>query len=149
VLLASLYRAALEHVHVRGFPKVTGQRGIQIWIPIEPGPSFEDTRAWVEVLSRASKQVLQIEAPQDGFLGSEDFRSSDSRDQGPDWRSSDPFLWTPNPDRAGDRAISCVILDRSCRCSSADRRRTLGRGGLADKSRGRHVGEPFCLVRHL
>ena len=29
---------------VRGFPKVTGQRGIQIWVPIEPGPTFEDTR---------------------------------------------------------------------------------------------------------
>ena len=37
---------------VRGFPKVTGQRGIQIWVPIEPGPTFDDTRAWVEALSR-------------------------------------------------------------------------------------------------
>ena len=34
------------------FPKVTGQRGIQIWVPIEPGPTFEDTRTWVEALSR-------------------------------------------------------------------------------------------------
>ncbi len=58
VLLAGLYRAALDHVHVRGFPKVTGQRGIQIWIPIEPGPSFEDTRAWVEALSRAVGEMV-------------------------------------------------------------------------------------------
>jgi bifunctional non-homologous end joining protein LigD len=43
---------------VRGFPKVTGQRGIQIWIPIEPGPSFEDTRAWVEALSRAVGETV-------------------------------------------------------------------------------------------
>ncbi len=38
---------------MRGYPKVTGQRGIQIWIPIEPGPTFDETRAWVEQLSRA------------------------------------------------------------------------------------------------
>ncbi len=58
VLLAGLYRAALDHVRVRGFPKVTGQRGIQIWIPIEPGPSFEETRAWVEALSRAVGETV-------------------------------------------------------------------------------------------
>ncbi len=52
VLLTTLYRTALDHVKVHGFPKVTGQRGIQIWVPIEPGPTFEDTRAWVESLSR-------------------------------------------------------------------------------------------------
>ena len=34
VLLARLYRTALEHLGVRGRPKVTGQRGIQIWVPI-------------------------------------------------------------------------------------------------------------------
>ncbi len=58
VLLAGLYRAALDHVHVRGFPKVTGQRGIQIWVPIEPGPSFEDARVWVEALSRAVGETV-------------------------------------------------------------------------------------------
>ena len=30
--LAALYRTALEHLGVRGYPKVTGKRGIQIWI---------------------------------------------------------------------------------------------------------------------
>ncbi|HET9416461.1 MAG TPA: non-homologous end-joining DNA ligase, partial [Candidatus Limnocylindria bacterium] len=51
--LARLYRAALEHLGVRGHPKVTGKRGIQVWIGIRRGPSFEDTRDWVESLSRA------------------------------------------------------------------------------------------------
>ncbi len=51
--LTRLYRTALGHLHVFGAPKVTGQRGIQIWVPIEPGPSFDDTRAWVEAVSRA------------------------------------------------------------------------------------------------
>jgi bifunctional non-homologous end joining protein LigD len=52
-VLARLHRTALEHLSVRGYPKVTGQRGIQVWIPIEPGPSFDETRDWVEQLSRA------------------------------------------------------------------------------------------------
>ena len=34
------------------FPKVTGQRGIQIWVPIEPGPTFDGHPHWVEALSR-------------------------------------------------------------------------------------------------
>ena len=34
--LARLYRTALEHLGVRGYPKTTGKRGIQIWIPIVP-----------------------------------------------------------------------------------------------------------------
>ena len=33
LVLARLYRTALEHLGVRGLPKVTGQRGIQIWVP--------------------------------------------------------------------------------------------------------------------
>ncbi len=51
--LTRLYGAALEHVGVRGHPKVTGKRGIQIWIGVRGGYSFDDTRAWVETLSRA------------------------------------------------------------------------------------------------
>ena len=51
--IARLYRTALEHLGVRGHPKVTGKRGIQVWIGIERGPGFDDTRDWVEGLSRA------------------------------------------------------------------------------------------------
>ncbi len=52
LLLARLHRDALDHLGVLGRPKVTGRRGIQVWVPIERGPTFEDTRAWVERLSR-------------------------------------------------------------------------------------------------
>jgi bifunctional non-homologous end joining protein LigD len=52
LLLTRLYRTALEHLGVRGFPKLSGQRGIQIWIPIEPVYSFDQTRDWVAALSR-------------------------------------------------------------------------------------------------
>ena len=51
--LARLYRAALEHLGVRGYPKTTGKRGIQIWIPIEPKYDFHETSSWVERVSRA------------------------------------------------------------------------------------------------
>ncbi len=51
--LARLYRTALDHLGVTGFPKVTGQRGIQVWIPIRPAYGFDQTRDWVGGLSRA------------------------------------------------------------------------------------------------
>ena len=53
LVLARLHRVALRHLDVVGQPKLTGQRGIQIWIPIAAGPSFEETRSWTEQLSRA------------------------------------------------------------------------------------------------
>jgi bifunctional non-homologous end joining protein LigD len=43
---------------VQGLPKVTGKRGVQVWVPVERGVTFDDTRAWVEGLSRAVGMVL-------------------------------------------------------------------------------------------
>jgi bifunctional non-homologous end joining protein LigD len=43
----------LEHLGVRAYPKTTGQRGIQVWIPVEPCYDFAETSRWVEELSRA------------------------------------------------------------------------------------------------
>ena len=53
LVLARLYRTALGHLAVRGYPKVTGKRGIQVWIPVESRYTFAETSAWVEALSRA------------------------------------------------------------------------------------------------
>ena len=58
LVLARLFRTALKHLSVTGLPKVTGKRGVQIWIPIEPKYSFEQTRDWVEQLSRAVGQMV-------------------------------------------------------------------------------------------
>jgi bifunctional non-homologous end joining protein LigD len=58
LVLARLHRTALEHLRLRAQPKVTGRRGIQIWIPVEDGLTFEDTRVWVEQLSRAIGAVV-------------------------------------------------------------------------------------------
>jgi bifunctional non-homologous end joining protein LigD len=53
LVLARLYRTALGHLAVRGYPKVTGKRGIQVWVPVEPRYEFAETAAWIEELSRA------------------------------------------------------------------------------------------------
>jgi bifunctional non-homologous end joining protein LigD len=53
LVLARLYRTALKHLGVRGYPKVTGKRGIQVWIPVEPRYEFRETSDWVGDLSRA------------------------------------------------------------------------------------------------
>ncbi|HSL58018.1 MAG TPA: DNA polymerase ligase N-terminal domain-containing protein [Acidimicrobiales bacterium] len=58
VALARLHRTALDHLGVVGRPKVTGRRGVQIWVPIEPRYSFEETRAWAETISRAIGATL-------------------------------------------------------------------------------------------
>ena len=51
--ITRLYKAALDHLKVTGLPKVTGKRGIQIWVPVKPIYSYRETSAWVEGLSRA------------------------------------------------------------------------------------------------
>ncbi len=58
LVLARLYGTALGHLGVRGYPKVTGQRGIQIWIPIVPKYDHGQTTDWVEKVSRAVGAVV-------------------------------------------------------------------------------------------
>jgi len=58
LVLARLHRTALEHLGVRARAKVTGRRGIQIWIPVAAGPGYEDTRGWVEQLSKTIGSVV-------------------------------------------------------------------------------------------
>ncbi|HEY7736912.1 MAG TPA: DNA ligase D [Candidatus Limnocylindrales bacterium] len=54
LVLARLYRTALGHLGVRAYPKLTGSRGIQAFIPIVPGKyTYDDTSHWVGTLSRA------------------------------------------------------------------------------------------------
>ncbi len=56
--LARLHRTAFEHLGVVAVPKVTGRRGIQVWVPVRTGLGFDDTRAWVEGLSKTVGKVL-------------------------------------------------------------------------------------------
>ena len=59
LVLARLYRTALGHLGLRGAPKTTGKRGIQVWIPISRGRyTFHDTTDWVEKLSQAVGAIV-------------------------------------------------------------------------------------------
>ncbi|MBO0822248.1 MAG: ATP-dependent DNA ligase [Actinobacteria bacterium] len=58
LVLARLHRTALEHLGLRAQPKVTGRRGIQIWIPVTDGLTYRDTRTWVEQLSKTVGAVV-------------------------------------------------------------------------------------------
>ncbi|KRF15591.1 ATP-dependent DNA ligase [Nocardioides sp. Soil797] len=58
LVLARLHRTALEELGVTARPKVTGKRGIQIWVPVVDGYSFEDTREWVKGLARTVGKVV-------------------------------------------------------------------------------------------
>jgi bifunctional non-homologous end joining protein LigD len=56
--LARLHRTALEKLGVDAYAKTSGRRGLQIWIPIRRGPTFDETRAWVERLSHIVGRVV-------------------------------------------------------------------------------------------
>jgi bifunctional non-homologous end joining protein LigD len=58
LVLARLHRTALEHLGITAGVKVTGRRGIQVWVPIVRGYTFDETRAWVETLSRTVGKVM-------------------------------------------------------------------------------------------
>ena len=58
VVMARLFHTALDHVGLVGLPKVTGKRGIQVWIPVKPIYSFDQTRTWVEAVSRLVGQMV-------------------------------------------------------------------------------------------
>jgi bifunctional non-homologous end joining protein LigD len=58
LVLARLHRTALDHLGVRAQPKLTGHTGIQIWVPIARGPGYDETREWVNELSRAIGGVV-------------------------------------------------------------------------------------------
>lgn len=56
--IARLFRVAMEQLRLIARPKVTGQRGIQIWVPVRPGYSFRDTSNFVEAVSRTVGRVV-------------------------------------------------------------------------------------------
>jgi bifunctional non-homologous end joining protein LigD len=58
VMLARLHRTAFERLEVRSVVKVSGRRGLQVWVPIAPGPTFDETRAWVERVSRTIGRLV-------------------------------------------------------------------------------------------
>ena len=56
--MARLFRVAMQQLDLVARAKVTGQRGIQIWIPIRSGYTFRETSDFVEALSRTVGRVV-------------------------------------------------------------------------------------------
>lgn len=52
LLLTRLFGAAMAHLGLVSRPKVTGQRGVQVWVPVRRGATFDQTSRFVEVVSR-------------------------------------------------------------------------------------------------
>ena len=56
--VAKLVKAALDHYGMRGLPKLSGQTGLQIYVPIRRGPTYDVVRRWVEDVGRAIGKVV-------------------------------------------------------------------------------------------
>ena len=103
--LARLHRTALEHLGVDGCPKVTGKRGIQIWVPVARGYTFTETRSWVETVSRA----IGATVPGAGQLGmgGRPPRRPDPARLHPERHQQDPRRPVQHPPRARARPCRC------------------------------------------
>jgi len=56
--IAKLVKAALDHFTLHGVVKTSGQTGLQIYVPIRRGPSYDVVRRWVEDVGRSIGQVM-------------------------------------------------------------------------------------------
>ena len=56
--IARLFRVAMDQLGLVARPKVTGKRGIQIWIPVSSGYSFRQTSDFVEAVSKTVGGVV-------------------------------------------------------------------------------------------
>jgi bifunctional non-homologous end joining protein LigD len=59
VHIAKLVKAALDHYGMRGVVKTSGQTGLQIYVPVRRGPTYDKVRGWVEEVGRAIGQVAR------------------------------------------------------------------------------------------
>jgi len=49
---ALLVKGVLDEIGMEGYPKTTGGRGMHVYVPVEPDYSYEQTRAFAEVIAR-------------------------------------------------------------------------------------------------
>lgn len=58
VELVLALRTVLERLGLQGFPKVSGQSGVQVYLPLAPGHTFERSRAFAEQVGRLISAAL-------------------------------------------------------------------------------------------
>ncbi len=57
VVVAKMIRTLLDRLGLRGYPKLTGSRGIHIYVPLEPVHSFERVRAFAGAVGSLLEQA--------------------------------------------------------------------------------------------
>jgi bifunctional non-homologous end joining protein LigD len=58
VELVLALRTILGQLDLQGFPKVTGQSGIQVYVPLGPGHTFERSRAFAQQIGRVISSAM-------------------------------------------------------------------------------------------
>ena len=58
VELVLALRTILGQLDLQGFPKVTGQSGIQVYVPLAPGHTFERSRAFAQQIGRVISSAM-------------------------------------------------------------------------------------------
>ena len=58
VRIARLVKAAVDHFGLRSHAKLSGQTGMQIYVPLRLGPDYAAVRGWVEEVSRAIGRIV-------------------------------------------------------------------------------------------
>jgi bifunctional non-homologous end joining protein LigD len=58
VEVAHAVKALLDALHLKGFPKTSGKRGVHVVVPIDPGPTHEQATGFAEQVARAVAKVL-------------------------------------------------------------------------------------------
>jgi bifunctional non-homologous end joining protein LigD len=56
--VARLVRTALEHLGLESRPVAPGTTGLEVWLPVRPGPTFRQARAWARSLAAAVGATL-------------------------------------------------------------------------------------------
>jgi bifunctional non-homologous end joining protein LigD len=58
IIVARLYRTALDHLQVAAAPSVSGRRSIHVFVPVDRGLSFAEVEEWAAPLARAVGAVV-------------------------------------------------------------------------------------------
>jgi bifunctional non-homologous end joining protein LigD len=132
--VARLFRTALAHLGVAGCPKLNGEDGIEIWIPVGARHTWRETKAWVEKLCET---VGTIAAELDRPPGSARPRvRTDASPNGPDRTLIAPFSPRPKPGAPVSVPIRWEELDDKRLAADRWTIRTIGR-------RLRRAGDPL------
>jgi bifunctional non-homologous end joining protein LigD len=132
--VARLFRTALAHVGVTAGPKLSGENGIEIWIPVGARHTWPYTKAWVEQLCQS---VGAVAAELEHGPGPHPPRVRlDTRKNGPDQTLVVPFSPRPTPGAPVSVPISWDELDDRKLAPDRWTVHTVGR-------RLRRVGDPL------